>query len=664
MSDCTISGNTANNGDGGGIYNGYAGSIFTAVTSGAVTLTGCTLSGNSAAGGGALLNRLYCNATLTDCTVSGNTATYVAGLVLVGATNVLDDCTVSGNTDTATVSGLAAGMSIGADGATLNDTIVAGNTDRFGASDLGGAKASGSNNLIGTLIQNGGILASVSGSHNQLGVTNPMLGPLAWNGGPTQTMALLTGSPAIGAGSIALIAGIVTDQRGAPRINGGTVDIGAFESGPTTIVVTSLADVNSPTIDLFAPNGITLREAIAFAGIDPSGADTIVFSPFLEGTIDLTLGALPTIRESLTIVGPGADVLTIDAQEQSGILSIGSGANVTISSLTLAHGLAMSPADNGGAIVNNGTLTLNECSLTGNTATNGGAIDNTGTLTLTNSTLSANKAYGNGGAIDNPGALSMTDCTVSGNLASVDGGGIYNVSYNSQPNNALALTGCTIYGNYAGGLGGGIFGRNLTLNDTIVAHSGSEAGDIWGIASGSNNLIDDADSAGGLSASDGNLLGVDPKLGPLAYNGGSTETMALLPGSPAIGAGALDGVSTDAARFRARLARSRHRRLPVPGATAECDDLRPVHGDRPGRGDLHPHRDRPHARGSERDVHLHHRLERRRQRRPDHPGAGIVTGSARLQHRQPVDRIHPERDRARPEQPEQRPRCPGSASRS
>ena len=106
-------------------------------------------------------------------------------------------------------------------------------------------------NLIGTG-GSGGLVNGING--NQVGVADPGLGPLADNGGPTQTIALLPGSPAIDAGSNALAVDpttgqpLTTDQRGPGflRIVNGTVDIGAFEFSPAAsdAVAVELGDPN------------------------------------------------------------------------------------------------------------------------------------------------------------------------------------------------------------------------------------------------------------------------------------------------------------------------------------------------------------------------------------------------------------------------------------
>src|SRR3954453_8893994 len=77
----------------------------------------------------------------------------------------------------------------------------------------------------------GGLINGVQG--NRVGVADPGLAPLGNYGGPTRTMALLAGSPALNAGSNGFVTPGETDQRGLPRVAGGTVDIGAFEfQGP------------------------------------------------------------------------------------------------------------------------------------------------------------------------------------------------------------------------------------------------------------------------------------------------------------------------------------------------------------------------------------------------------------------------------------------------
>ena len=175
--------------------------------------------------------------SLINDTISENGAASGGGLYLGDGSLVLINSTVAGNSVAS--GGAGGGLDVTAGTATLNNTIVALNTAGTGitatASDIAGTIATASAfNLIGTG-GSGGLTNGVNG--NQVGVANPGLGPLTDNDGPTQTIALVTGSPAIDAGSNALAVDpstgqtLTTDQRGTgfPRIVNGTVDIGAYE---------------------------------------------------------------------------------------------------------------------------------------------------------------------------------------------------------------------------------------------------------------------------------------------------------------------------------------------------------------------------------------------------------------------------------------------------
>src|SRR5262249_40672859 len=116
------------------------------------------------------------------------------------------------------------------------------------------------------------------------------------------------------------------------------------------------------------------------------------------------------------------------------------------------------------------------------------------------------------------GTLTVSNSTLSGNSAS-HGGGIYNTG-------TLTVTQSTIYGNS----GDGIYGP-VTLVNSIVQS-------VTGTASGHNNLIANGTGPAGIhDRGVGTQVGADPHLGPLQNNGGSEPTMALLAGSPALGAG-------------------------------------------------------------------------------------------------------------------------------
>ncbi len=508
---------------GGGVFN-----------RGTLTMTACTVSGNTAQAGGGIGNTSQGTVALFDSTVSGNTATaYGGGGIANFGTMTIVDCTIANNSTTASGGGIANYYG----SLSLADCTVAGNS--AGGIDNDDGLLTLDNTIVAS-DSGGEVSGAYSGGGNLVG-GDPKLGALRYNGGPTQTMALLSGSPAIGAGTTTLVPpGVITDERGSPRIKGGAVDIGAFESGPTTIVVTGLTDVDSGTINLLDPNGITLREAIAFANADPAGGDTILFSPLVTGSIDLSEGALPTITTTLSIDGPGANVLTIDGQGESGILSIGPRADVTISGLSLVDGSATF----GGAIENSGgALNLLDCSLSGNTASVGGGLDNrNGTATLYGCTISGNSATSYAGAVRNDGgSLSLSDCTISGNTAPSRAGLVL-----SGENNTL--TACTVSANidtssssneYTAGV---FIAGEATINDTIVADNSDPSGasDISGRTAGSNNLIGPGGSGGLSNGEQGNIVLTNAgmaglNLAPLGYYGGPTRTRALLPGSRAIG---------------------------------------------------------------------------------------------------------------------------------
>ena len=205
------------------------------------------------------------------------------------------------------------------------------------------------------------------------------------------------------------------------------------------------------------------------------------------------------------------------------------GASAVLSGLTITGG---STGTGGGVANYDGELSLTNVTVSGNSANGGGGLFNTGTATLTDVTVSGNSAATAGGLFNLHGMLSLTNVTVSGNSAAYAGGGLYNYK------GTTSLTNVTVSGNSASNTGGVYnYGGTTSLTNTIVA--GNSSGDVGGNAfSGTNNLI-----------------GGNPLLAPLGFYGGSTETLPLLPGSPAIGGGTATGAPTTDQRGVARTGR-------------------------------------------------------------------------------------------------------------
>jgi predicted outer membrane repeat protein len=219
--DSTVADNVAAAGDGGGVYAGLQ-----------ATLSRCTVSGNSAREGGGVFanNGLFpVSADLTNCTVSGNSARQAGGGIS-GSVLTLVNVTVTDNT-------AASGGGVAQSGpgpASVKNTIVAQNRvlPPLGGPDVSGLFLSQGHNLIGVgdgAIGSGSFVNGVNGDHagSLTDPLDPRLGALASHGGPTQTHALLAGSPAVDAGDTG--GAPSTDQRGVRRPRGGGIDIGAFE---------------------------------------------------------------------------------------------------------------------------------------------------------------------------------------------------------------------------------------------------------------------------------------------------------------------------------------------------------------------------------------------------------------------------------------------------
>lgn len=270
----------------------------------------------------------------------------------------------------------------------------------------------------------------------------------------------------------------------------------------------------------------TIKHAISLA----SSGDTIMVVPAIYHE-NLT------VKFNLKIVGSGASTTVIDGRRANTVVTISNVfAKVVLSNFTIRNGSAQV----GGGIYNNGTLTINNSTVSGNTAT------------------ASKMAGGIGGGIFSSGSLTISDSTVSGNYAEnsfafaspAQGGGIAN-GY------SLTIINSTLSGNRAGGLGvgGAIWGGHVAIdNSTLTGNSAFRGGGISVDATIQNSIF--ANNSGGNCAgvmtsngynlsSDGtcnfhktgDLNNTDPLLGTLGDYGGPTQTIPLLSGSPAIDAG-------------------------------------------------------------------------------------------------------------------------------
>ena len=340
------------NGNGGGIYN-----------AGSLTMRNNTIQNNTATGNG---GGIYNAGTLVveNSTFSGNSSRLSGGGLANQGSASLGYVTISANT---ALDGSGGGVFISSGALTLRSSIIAANRDNSSSplqNDCSGPLVSAGHNLIQDITG-----CTISGdSTGNIAGQSANLGPLADNGGPTWTHALLPGSPAIDAGDNNACP--AADQRGFPRPQGAGCDMGAYEATPMAqsgpiYTVNTAADAND---GLCSSTDCSLREAIQTANGHANGAspDEIHFNVPPSGALALQpASALPAITDPLVIDGatqPGGGVTLLGSAAGAGVdgVAISAGGS-TVRSMTIQgfSGSAIVLSGGGNNLIQGNTLTQN-----------------------------------------------------------------------------------------------------------------------------------------------------------------------------------------------------------------------------------------------------------------------------------------------------------------
>ena len=502
ITNTTFTGNSAS--DGGGMSSSFSAPI----------ITNTTFTGNSAVGGGGMYNAFSSSPTITNTTFTGNSASVRGGGMenVTSSSPTITNTTFTGNS--ASVRG-GGGMYNSSFASTrIRNSILWGNGTEIVNDNNGVA-------IVGKSIIKGGFTGCGS-CPNTNGNADPLFANAADPDGTDNLyrtaddgLRLQVGSPAINTGDNSLIpSGVTTDIAGAARIQGGTVDMGAYEGGvvvcpvATTLYVdrsvssssngtswaTALKDLNDalyiahncPTVTTinvaagtYKPtkkpyeNGIetTTADARDVAFHLPNGV--ALYGGFPNGGGTRNIAANPTVLSGdIGTAGNASD------NAYHVVLSVSDAATTVLDGFTVSGGNA-----NGGS----SNITVETLTISRNSG--GGMYNASSSPTITNTTFTGNSAFFGGGMYNDSASPTITNTTFIGNSVTglfSGGGGMFNSSSSPTITNTT-FTGNAVTGSLSGG--GGMFNgaANPTItNTTFTGNSASNGGGIYNSASNPN----------------------------------------------------------------------------------------------------------------------------------------------------------------------------------
>ena len=515
LTDVTFDGNgDSNNQFGGGMYNGLASNpmltnvVFSNNVSGnsggglyndssSPTLTNITFTGNSAFSGGGMVNKNTSNSTLLNVTFSNNSATVAGGLYNDNSNPTLTNVTFSGNS-ASNIGGAMSGFNASP---TLTNVTFSGNSAPTGGAigDVG----AGSNPIIKNSILWGNTPATVYNSSGTTTITysiveggyagtgnlnlDPLLQPLADNGGFTQTMAFVWDSPAMNSADTATCA--AADQRGIPRPQGEACDMGAYEL--QYFATYTPPPTYTPTVEITptvtSTRTVTLTPTLTLT-LTPTKTPTLTATPTLTTTPSSVLYVMPSgltsglcdswanacdLQYALSSAMPGQELWVKAGIYLPDLIDV-------MASFQLKNGLAIYGGFNGTETLRGQRdFNVNVTKLMGDVGIAGDASDNShhvvvGSGTDSTSILDGFTIIGGGttttggsgfarcgaGMYNDHGSPTLRNLIFSENLSPTCGGGMANIN-NSNP----TLTNVSFYSNSAL-FGGGLY--NEASNPTLV----------------------------------------------------------------------------------------------------------------------------------------------------------------------------------------------------